>query len=49
LVAYQRGDYATAVRLWRPPAEQGNAEAQYNLGVMYAEGDGVPQDYAIRP
>ena len=27
-------------------AEQGNAAAQYNLGVMYDNGEGVPQDYA---
>ncbi len=27
-------------------AEQGHADAQYNLGVMYANGDGVPEDYA---
>jgi hypothetical protein len=27
-------------------AEQGNAEAQNNLGVMYHEGQGVPQDYS---
>ena len=26
-------------------AEQGNAPAQYNLGLMYARGEGVPQDY----
>lgn len=26
-------------------AEQGNARAQYNLGVMYANGTGVPEDY----
>ncbi len=44
--AYQRGDYATAVREWRPLAEQGNASAQYNLGLMYDKGQGVPQDYA---
>jgi hypothetical protein len=25
-------------------AEQGNAEAQFKLGVLYVEGDGVPQD-----
>src|ERR1700693_2111591 len=30
----------------RPRAEQGNAKAQYNLGAMYANGLGVPQDYA---
>ena len=44
--AYQRGDYATALREWRPLAKQGVADAQYNLGVMYGEGLGVPQDYA---
>ena len=27
-------------------AVQGNANAQYNLGVMYRDGEGVPQDYA---
>jgi TPR repeat protein len=27
-------------------AEQGNAQAQHNLGVMYADGQGVKQDYA---
>ena len=26
-------------------AEQGNAAAQYNIGVMYYKGQGVPQDY----
>jgi TPR repeat protein len=45
LAAYQRGDYAEAMQLWRPLAEQGNALAQYNLGVMYANGTGAPQDY----
>ena len=43
--AYDRGDYATAVRLWRPLAEQGYAAAQSNLGVMYAKGQGVSQGY----
>jgi TPR repeat protein len=46
LAASQRGDYATALRLWRPLAEQGDAEAQNNLGFAYADGQGVPQDYA---
>lgn len=36
---------AIALRELRPLAEQGDAEAQYNLGVMYNEGKGVPQDY----
>ena len=44
--AYKRGDYATALRELRPLAEQGVAEAQFNLGVMYANGHSVPQDYA---
>ena len=44
LDAYDAGDYATAMKEWRPLAEQGNANAQYNLGVMYANGNGVPQD-----
>jgi len=40
-----RQDRAEAVRWFRTAAEQGNAEAQYNLGVMYGNGFGVPQDY----
>jgi len=42
--AIKRRDYATALRLIRPLAEQGNANAQYNLGVFYDNGLGVPQD-----
>ena len=44
LAAYQVGDYETALRELKSLAEQGNAAASYNLGVMYNEGDGVPQD-----
>ena len=44
--AYLRGDYATALREWRPLAEQGDALAQSVLGGMYEKGQGVPQDYA---
>ena len=43
--AYERGDYTQAARLFRPLAEQGVASAQYSLGMMYAKGQGVPQDY----
>ena len=46
LTAAKRGDYATALREFRPLAEQGDAVAQYILGVMYAKGRGVTQDYA---
>ena len=37
-------DYATALRLRRSLAEQGDANEQYNLGIMYGKGEGVPQD-----
>ncbi len=46
VAAAKRGDYATALREWRPLAKQGDAAAQNNLGVMYKMGLGVPQDYA---
>ncbi len=42
--AYNRGDYATALKEWRPLAEQGDAVAQYFLAHMYENGQGVPQD-----
>ena len=45
LTAAQSGDFATALKEWKPLAEQGHAKAQYNLGVMYERGDGVPQDH----
>jgi hypothetical protein len=43
----KRGDYATAVRLIRPLADQGEADAQNILGLMYYNGQGVPRDYVI--
>jgi len=43
--AYLNGDYATALKEWRPLAEQGNLFAQYDLGQMYRYGVGVPQNY----
>jgi len=46
-IAYERQDYKTAHRLWLPLAEQGDALAQYNLGLMYSNGQGVLQDYAL--
>jgi TPR repeat protein len=45
-VAARRGDYPTALRLFRPLADQGNSYAQHSLSAMYAKGVGVPQDYA---
>ncbi len=46
VAAYDRGDYATALRLYRPLANQGSAAARHNVGFMYAHGQGVPLDYA---
>ncbi len=46
LNAYQRGDYATALRIMRELADQGDADAQFSVGIMYALGLGVKQDYA---
>jgi len=46
LAAFERGDYATALREWLPLAEQGVVTAQYNLGFAYDEGYGVPQNDA---
>ena len=45
LTAYNNGDYATALKEWKPLAEEGDVDAQYYLGVLYDNGDGVPQDY----
>ena len=44
--ARDRKDYATALRLFRSLAEQGDPTAQEHLGVMYENGQGLPQDYA---
>lgn len=38
-------DSQEAMRAWRRAAEQGDAEGQYNLGLMYDKGQGVPQDF----
>jgi TPR repeat protein len=45
LEAFKGGNYRTAMRLLRPLAAQGDAKAQYNVGVMYEEGLGVSIDY----
>ena len=43
--AYQQGDFATAAQWFRKSAERGDAMAQYSLGVMYDNGQGVTRDY----
>lgn len=45
--AHERGDYAAEVAIVRPMAEKGYAFAQFNLGVLYDRGHGVPQDNAL--
>ena len=45
--AYQSGNFATALREWRPLAEKGNADAQYLVGGMYAAGQGVIRDWVF--
>jgi TPR repeat protein len=44
--AYITGDYTTALKEFLPLADQGNVIAQYNLGNMYSDGQGVPKDDA---
>lgn len=46
LAAYEAEDYAGALAQWRPLAWQGNAAAQYGLGVLYDRGRGVGRDDA---
>ena len=46
LKAAQAGDFQTALKEWNPLADQGDADAQHNLGVMYANGRGVVEDDA---
>jgi TPR repeat protein len=45
MAAYDRGDYAKAYKEFKPLAEQGDADSQFYLGVMYDFGRGVSQDY----
>ena len=44
--AADRGDFARAPTVWQPLAQQGDAAAQFNIGILYEYGLGVVQDYA---
>ncbi|HET9336279.1 MAG TPA: SPOR domain-containing protein [Sphingomicrobium sp.] len=44
--AWQKGDTAGAVAIWRPLAEKGDADAAFNMGQAYRLGKGVPIDLA---
>jgi hypothetical protein len=46
-VAYDRANYATALKIWLPLAEQGDPEAQTYVGDIYEKGLGPSPDYAI--
>ena len=43
--AYKRGDYATAMRILRPLADQGDGMAEIIVGNMYRYNFGVPLDF----
>ena len=43
--AYQNGDFTRALKIWTPLAEKGDTRAQFNIGVMFAEGKGRAQSY----
>ena len=45
IAAYDKGDYKKAARLFESFAKAGDALAQFNLALMYTNGDGVLQDY----
>ena len=44
--AYSSGDYETAIAIWQPLAEAGDARGQYGLGLLYGNGFGVSMDDA---
>lgn len=47
LAAYARGDYATALQLWRPLAEQGDTTAEFWVGACYDLGNGAPANNTL--
>ncbi len=44
LRAYEERDYARARKIWRRLAKRGHPQAQCKLGIMYFNGDGMPQN-----
>ncbi len=45
LAAYEAGDYAAALREWRPLADEGDLDARFYLGEMHLRGNGVERDF----
>jgi TPR repeat protein len=46
VASYRTGNYADAFKEWTEAAQQGDVDAQYNLGCLYVRGEGVPQNTA---
>jgi len=46
LTALRGGGFATVLREWTPLAEQGDPNVEFNLGLLYRTGAGVPQDHS---
>ena len=47
IAAYEKQDYGTAFKVWKPLAKKGHPQVLFNYAAMYANGEGVKQDYAI--
>ena len=45
--AWAAGKYEQALKEWRPLADRGDADAQFNMGQAYRLGRGVPADFKI--
>jgi TPR repeat protein len=45
--AWQRADYAAAIKIWRPLADQGDPDAAFNVGQAYRLGRGVPVNLSL--
>lgn len=44
LNAYNKKDYVTAIKLWKPLAKSGHVLSQYGMGILYDNGQGIKQD-----
>ena len=44
LAAAEKSNYITALQHWQPLAAQGHSASQYNLALMYDNGNGVPRN-----
>lgn len=46
-VAFDRADYATALKIWMPQAQAGDPNAQTQVGEIYEKGLGIAPDYEV--